>query len=947
MLRGDRFPFKDCLTLDLQWGKSANGESHRGLRGAMRTGRAGLFILFVGALAGWLPAGEAPDPRAVDYTRDVKPVLSKRCYACHGALQQNAGLRLDTAALMKKGGDSGSAIEPGSSEESLIVEAVTGAQGWRMPPESEGTPLAADEIARIKRWIDQGAKGPPDELPQPDPRRHWSFQPPVRPAVPSVATLGERAGWVRNPIDAFLAVEHRKHGLKPRPTADPATLVRRVCLDLTGLVADPEVVRAYAADPTDRAYEALVDRLLASPEYGERWGRHWMDVWRYSDWDGFGAEVRESQPHIWRWRDWIVESLNRDLPYDRMIVSMLAADETDPGDTASLRATGFLARNWYKFNRNVWLEDTVEHTAKAFLGLTLSCAKCHDHKYDPIAQADYYGFRAFFEPYTVRTDPLQGESDTTKGGLVRVYDEQAATPTFVFERGDEKRPIKGKSLAPSIPKILGMQARLEPISPLALPAEVYYPGMKESIREQAIKRAETAITTQKVALAAAERAFANARDAVVAEKAGQAVALAKKSLKAAEADRAALDARIAADVARYRSPPRANAAALTRVAARLDRKRAVLQAEEALLKAEIADLEARTGAKQPGEPEKTPTPDTTTPLKNAREAVAAARKLVKEDAASYSPLTLVYPPTSTGRRRALAHWITHRDNPLTARMAINQIWMHHFNAPLVSSVFDFGRNGKPPMIPELLDWLAVELQSDGWKLKPIHRLIVTSACYRMESAAAGPDDPNITRDRANVYYWRMNPRRMEAEAVRDNVLQVAGSLERTVGGPDLDPETGLKSGRRSLYFRHAKEKRVMFLRVFDSPNVLSCYRRSDSVMPQQALALANSVLCLEQARLLAGELERGLACQSGQSHDTAFVIAAFERVLGRLPTGDEAAACEDYLRTGAKQFANLSGLAPFSSGPTATVGPSADPAQRAREDLVHVLFNHNDFVTIR
>ncbi len=924
----------------------AGERSHRGLDEAMTSGWAGSIILIAGLSPGWLLAGEGPDPRAVDYTREIKPVLTKRCYACHGALQQKAGLRLDTAALMKKGGKSGSAIEPGSSDESLIIDAVTGADGWRMPPESEGSPLSVEEIARIKAWIDQGARSPADEVPQPDPRLHWSFQPIRRPEVPAATARGGAAGWVRNPIDAFLAAEHRKHGLEPRPAADPATLIRRVCLDLTGLVPSPTLVRAFIADPSDRAYEALVDRLLASPEYGERWGRHWMDVWRYSDWDGFGAEVRESQPHIWRWRDWIVESLNHDLPYDRMIVSMLAADETDPCDAKSLRATGFLARNWYKFNRNVWLEDTVEHTAKAFLGLTLNCAKCHDHKYDPIAQTDYYAFRAFFEPYTVRTDPVPGEADTTKAGLVRVYDETSATPTFVFERGDEKRPIKGNPLAPSVPRVLGKQAGLEPISPLSLPPEAFYPGMSGFVREQAINRSQAAIGAQRAALAAAERALADARDPAAAENAGHTVALAKKSLKAAEADRAALDARIAADVARYSSPPGAGSAALVRVAGRLDRKRALLQAEEALLKAEMAEIEAKAAPKQPGKAAKPPL-DTATPLKNARAAVVAARKSMNEDPAGYPPLTPVYPATSTGRRRALAHWITHPDNPLTARMAINQIWMHHFDTPLVPSVFDFGRNGKPPAMPALLDWLAVQLKSEGWRMKPIHRLILTSACYRMDSAATGPGDPNLARDPANVFYWRMNPKRMEAEAVRDNVLQVAGSLDQNVGGPDLDPETGLKSMRRSLYFRHAKEKRVTFLRLFDSPNVLSCYRRSDSVMPQQALALANSSLCLEQARLLAARLETGLARQSGQSHDTAFIIAAFERVLGRLPTRDETAACEDYLIAGAKQFANLSGLVPFSSGPAAAVAPSADPAARAREDLVHVLFNHNDFVTIR
>ena len=282
-------------------------------------------------------------------------------------------------------------------------------------------------------------------------------------------------------------------------------------------------------------------------------------------------------------------------------------------------------------------------------------------------------------------------------------------------------------------------------------------------------------------------------------------------------------------------------------------------------------------------------------------------------------------------------------------MAINQIWMHHFNTPLVPSVFDFGRNGKPPTIPTLLDWLGVELTSHDWQMKRIHRLIVTSAAYRMESAADGPNDPNLARDPGNMYYWRMNPKRMEAEAVRDNVLHVAGNLSQVMGGADLDPELGLKSPRRSLYFRHAKEKRVVFLRLFDSPNVLSCYRRSDTVMPQQALALANSPLCLEQSRLLARRLTARLGVSSGSKEgcDSLFVIAAFERVLGRRPTGEEARACEDYLHSAAELFAKQSKLIPFSSGPAVAVAASADAVQRAREDLVHVLFNHNEFITIR
>jgi hypothetical protein len=286
-------------------------------------------------------------------------------------------------------------------------------------------------------------------------------------------------------------------------------------------------------------------------------------------------------------------------------------------------------------------------------------------------------------------------------------------------------------------------------------------------------------------------------------------------------------------------------------------------------------------------------------------------------------------------------------------MAINQIWMRHVGTPLVSTVFDFGRNGAQPALPALLNWLAVRLRDGGWRMKPLHRLIVTSALYRMDSTSDDPSGVNRRRDPLNTYYWRMNPKRMEAEAVRDNVLQVTGNLNSALGGPDLDPEAGLRTPRRSLYFRHAKEKRVMFLRLFDSANVNSCYRRSESVVPQQALALANSSLCLEHARLLATALtndpDRASSShrENGNDANAAFVRAAFERILGRSPTGPEQAACDAYLITQAKQLSDRSRLTPFAAGQPASVLPATDPAQRAREDLVHVLLNHNDFLTIR
>jgi hypothetical protein len=892
-------------------------------------------------------AGDAPAPVAADYARDVKPVLSRRCFACHGVLKRNAGLRLDTARSMLKGGDSGPAISPGDSEGSLIVEAITGREGWRMPPEAEGTPLSPQEIASIRGWIDAGARAPADERPQPDPRKHWSFRPPVRPAVPEHS--GARGDWVRNPIDAFLSEHHRQRGLGPRPPADPADLIRRVSLDLVGLVPTPEDVRAFAAAPTDRAYEEFVDRLLASPQYGERWGRHWMDVWRYSDWDGYGAEVRESQPHIWRWRDWIVESLNADRGYDEMIVDMLAADEQAPEDPSALRATGFLVRNWYKFNRNVWLDATVEHTAKAFLGLTLNCARCHEHKYDPIAQAEYYQFRAFFEPHEIRTDRLPGRPDAKKDGLVRVYDGDPAAKTFLFTRGDEKRPAKDRPLGPAIPAVLGRALPLGPIAPVPLPPAASYPGLNRFIHEETLAEARAYLKAREGKLAEAEKALAGAGDAVGRAKAARARDLARAARATARQNLVAVEARIAADRARYATPPEASAPALASAAAKAFRAARLRKAEEDVLRAEfaLAEAEEAAAARNASRPEKLreAQADARAKRDQARAELKAEQEALRRRDGSYAPLTPVYPASSTGRRLALARWIAHRKNPLTARVAINHIWMRHFGTALVPTEFDFGVNGKPPSHPALLDWLAVELMDLGWKMKPIHRLIVTSSAYRMQSTAGGQDDPNLAIDPANRDYWRMNTRRMEAEAVRDNLFRVAGNLDLTQGGPDLDPESGLTLGRRSLYFRHAKEKRVTFLRLFDSPDVLSCYRRAESIAPQQALALTNSPLSLAQARRLAGRIAASPSSGSGET-EAAFVARVFERVLGRGPRPEEEAECLSFLAEQARRLADRASLTPFAVGPAASVPPSANPVQRAREDLVHVLFNHNDFVTI-
>jgi len=291
----------------------------------------------------------------VDYLKDVKPILAARCYACHGALQQKADLRLDTAKSILAGGDSGPAVTPKKGGESLLLKHVRNADSFaQMPPPSEGEHLKPAEIEKLAAWIDAGAVAPPNELPDPDPRDHWAFRAPKRPTVPP--PVHREAMPSANPIDHFLQASWTKHNLTPQPPADKRILLRRVYLDLTGLPPTAEQIRAFLKDSAPDAYETLVDKLLASPQYGERWGRHFLDIWRYSDWWGLGQELRNSQKHIWHWRDYVVESLNADLGYDEMIRDMLAADERHPTDAKKLRATGFLARQYFLFNRNTWLE---------------------------------------------------------------------------------------------------------------------------------------------------------------------------------------------------------------------------------------------------------------------------------------------------------------------------------------------------------------------------------------------------------------------------------------------------------------------------------------------------------------------------------------------------------------------------------------------------------------
>jgi hypothetical protein len=876
-----------------------------------------LVPALVGLIAVVLGPGRLPaDP--VDYLRDIKPVLADKCYHCHGGLQQKSGLRVDTVPLLRKGGEEGPAVIPGHSDRSPLIRHLTATSGAkRMPPASDGEPLSKKQIALIRAWIDQGAGGPANEKPESDPRDHWAFRPPVRPRLPVLA----KTEGVSNPVDAFLAAEWEKHGLTPQPVADRRLLLRRVCLDLVGLPPTSAQIRAFLDDSAPDAYEKLVDRLLASPSYGERWGRHWMDIWRYSDWWGLGQETRNSQRHIWHWRDWIVESLNADKGYDQMVREMLAADELCPDDLDRLRATGYLARSYFIFNRTTWLDEVVEHTAKGFLGLTYNCAKCHDHKYDPIAQKDYYRLRAFFEPYQLRTDLVPGETDFARDGIPRAFDCNLVAPTYLFVRGDDRQPDKSRPLNPGFPRLFA--ARLD-IQPVSLPAAAHAPQLRPFVLESYLHAADRQIEATRTHLAQARKGPATT------EKARAALRLAEKALTAAELQPALLRARAAADRARFQQPSAADFKELARRAAGLERQAAVVKAEEDVARAEMDMLQA-------GPPKKA---EADKKLVAARTALDAARKALTSGGEAYTSLrgalktpesnleteasrAKPFPITSSGRRTALARWITDRRNPLTARVAVNHVWARHMGRPLVPTVFDFGRKGSPPTHPELLDYLAVDFMDHGWSLKHLHRLIVTSRAYQLRSSAAGA--PSRTADPENRYYWRWNPVRMEAQVLRDSLLCLAGTLVPKMGGPSI-PVADESSRRRSLYFVHSHNDNQQFLSLFDDAPVRECYRRSESIVPQQALALANSKLALQAAAGINDRLHE----QLGQVSDRDFIGAAFELLLAAAPTAEELAECESALR-------EWQGL----------LKGRPDASRRARGNLVHALVNHTDFITVR
>ena len=1058
-----------------------------------------LLLLSLGPWAGSTEAAarsgseEAPEPTSQAiraegkrlFVEQIRPVLRDRCVGCHGSTSKQSGLDLSTDQGILKGGSRGAIVVPGNVNESSLYLRVAHRQEPHMPFLSAKLP--EEMIALLGFWIRVGAPlgepgldhtsaGPdrqsqssdsdspiddktPDESVSSDPsKEHWAYQPPKRPKVPEV----KDPGWVHNPIDAFIAADRDRLDLAPLPRAKKRVLLRRVYLDLTGLPPTPGQLRSFLEDPSPDAYGEVVEKLLSSPQYGERWGRHWMDVWRYSDWYGYKTAVRYSQRHIWRWRDWIVESLNQDKGYDRMIVEMLAGDEVAPSDPEILPATGYLVRSRYIFNRNVWLQDAVDHTASAFLGITLKCARCHDHKYDPISQEENYRFRAFFEPYDIRTDRVAGQTDTMKDGLPRTYDAEPREPkgevpaiygqTFKLLGGDENRPQKERPLEPGVPSVLGRTDLV--IREIDLPLEASYPALRPLVAEDLltqarleIEKAEKTWQEARHSLKCAHRQVESAQapaethsasdinferqilpifesrcltchdsrrgvsglvldhldsileggekngpavirknsggsplilyvkgeqqprmpldtpplteeqislisswidrlpeesPKVVLRRASEAETLALKELAWARAQLPAVKARLAADRSRFSEPPDPNADSLAEEARGLERRASLLRSEANLLRAR-QKLTWALEAPQPHEEKAKRRLERKIAL--VRKEVKAAETSLGQANESYTPLGKLYPRTSTDRRLALARWLASPENPLTSRVAVAHMWSRHFGQDLIPTVTDLGLNGKPPTHPELLDWLAVELRERNWSMRAIHRLMVTSNTYQMQSGFGDPESSNRTKDLDNRYYWRRKPNRLEAEAIRDSLLQVAGQLDSTLGGASIPASKAQESYRRSLYFQHTPHTQSTFLKLFDAADPTQCYRRSQSIVPQQALALANSELSLTLARLLGRDISRQTAAAGQQ--ESRFIEEAFQRVLGRPPSEKEHQASKSFLKEQGDLLRNPSALTRFGGAGAAEVTPADEPDLRARESLVHVLFNHNDLVTVR
>ena len=777
----------------------------------------------------------------------IETLLETHCVKCHGGEKTKAGLDLTTRELLLRGGESGSSVETGRPEASLLYRMVTHEEEPGMPHKEDQLP--ADAIAAFADWIRRGVpyaraldKSAGSSATAPvakheftisaSDRAHWAFQPVRRPDEPRV----KNAAWSRTPIDRFILAGIEANGLTPSAPATKEVLLRRVTLDLVGLPPTPAEIDAFVADAAPNAFEQVVDRLLASPQYGERWGRHWLDLARFAESDGFEHDA--TRPHSWRYRDYVIRSFNQDKPYDRFIREQVAGDELYPTEPDALIATAFNllgpdmvdSADQVQRRRNT-LNDITDTTSLAFLGLTMGCARCHDHKFEPIAQRDYYSLQAFFGSAKFRNDLPVPTPKERAAYDIALHDYNEQTRTLQQQIAELEAPYR-KTI---------YDRKLAKLSPEAQVAHRTPPGQRNTEQENLVLETDYLVQINAKELSAAMKKPDRDRHGVL-----------QNELKPFPKPKP-----LPASLALQNGPP-----VKTHVLHRGDYNQPT------------DEVSAGFPQVLAGQPPRRPAPAETGPGGAG--------------------------PSSRAR---LAAWIASPENPLTARVMVNRIWQHHFGRGLVPTPSDFGTHGQKPSHPELLDWLASEFIARGWSLKQMHKLIVLSATYRQSSTAPSKSS---RRDPENRYYSHMTRLRLEGEVIRDSLLAISGQLNAKMGGPSVFPPipkemfAGAKGwlpsndpkdySRRSVYIFARRNLRFPFLEVFDAPDSnMSCSGRERSTTAPQSLTLLNAEEVLAAAEATA----RRVAAEAASTD--ARLALAYRLILGRAPTAKEAALSTEFL----------------------------------------------------
>ena len=879
----------------------------------------GLGLVLWGCISGiQLPAAEIPKAQLDFFESKIRPLLAENCYKCHSPSQVQGkvkgGLELDWKGGWEKGGIDGEVIKPGDPEASLLIKAVRyGDPDLAMPPKTQ---LSPEQVADLVRWVRMGAPDPRTERPKAENpayaskgKEHWAFKPVTNPAPPPV----KDPQWGRNEIDKFVLAKLEAAGMKPNGPADKRTLIRRAYFDLIGLPPTPDQVYAFILDESPEAFDKVVDSLLASPQYGERWGRHWLDVARYSDTKGQPNRRLESPiyPYAWTYRDYVISSFNADKPYDQFIREQLAGDKlrTGTNNNDSLAALGFLTLgDRFNGNMNDQINDVIDVTTKGFLGLTVSCARCHDHKFDPIPQVDYYSLRGIFAS-TVEPRERPIISNVTTNDSYQDY---------LTKRGETDLKME-KARVENMTKAFGDYKKLAGVYLWAtrLQGEKRDAYLKEAGADPAIfKNWEQISTAGGAPLASILGVWYNL--ARIPE--GQFAATAKRQLAVlGTAQRAVPLNPYVIQAFRGASPSSLNDVAkmygqlfasedpVWETMMLVSMSDAVYRFIPNMDRNRFQTLRDESDALELAHPGTPPRAMAVEDVPNPQDSPLFVRG-EPQNRGGLVPrrfLEVLSGPNrptfqSGSGRLELADAIANPNNPLTARVMANRVWQHHFGEGLVATPDDLGNQSAPASHPELLDYLATTFVKQGWSLKKLHKLILTSATYRQSSAA---NLTNAEKDPYNRLLWRANVRRLEFEPLRDSFLAIGGSLDLTLGGHPVDLSEGTRRGngrggsavtqleeyrvqgtsRRTIYGYINRSDVADLLTTFDfaSPDIPTG-KRYETTVPQQALFLMNSPLVIEQVRRVVNRDDF-----KAQTSDEARLRYLYELFFSRFPSPEE------------------------------------------------------------